>query len=378
MDKKRFSRPAIHSARVPSISLPIPPPPTSMTNSGVYHYASTRNTTWSLSPFPVEPVPNIKNRSTDQTAPSTITNLLDNRPYSRHGLSEDLQTNIATWSSKDNVAHGSLNSPPRDYQIKSVVVHQNSVGLAVPLAATSHRDVQDGSSTQLLTSTRRSISLHDHPIHEKQSNVRPSAWVALLDAVAFELKTQTDNHSFKPIVPRKPDHKSTMPGNFAKEYRSNRRRILREKERRRKEGLTVSSDGVQDRTEEEIKELEKLQRSKNEIRRLKNRESVQKCRGRQKERLDHLHEERDRLAIENRILKTSKRAVENSGLLKLLEQFENAQDKAQFLKDLMDGNNALAFVELVEVEEEKSFIEHEDEVIEEGLVRKTDTEPSCN
>ena len=83
-------------------------------------------------------------------------------------------------------------------------------------------------------------------------------------------------------------------------------------------------------------------RSKSEQRRLQNRASVQKCRGKQRARLEALHEERDRLAVENRLLQNLKAEIERSGVLQMALALvpEGKVSNAQGLFDICGEQSA--------------------------------------
>lgn len=139
---------------------------------------------------------------------------------------------------------------------------------------------------------------------------------------------------------------------LAKEFRAHRRCVLRAKEIGGNAALHNGTPSVVDRTEMKKMEIEKAQRSKDDVKRLNNRASVIKYNAKRQKRLDSLHEERDTLALENGLLKSHARIVRKSGVLDLVEQMNNATDIKQWTQDLLEGKNKLAFLDWNKFEEE--------------------------
>ena len=206
---------------------------------------------------------------------------------------------------------------------------------------------QDGS---LLYRDRSQSSKVKHPAHTTST-----AWSALLHVVRIESEKSNEGKARKEIVVPPP-----CSVEVSRASRALRRQIRQKRIADEKLGITRAKETKENRLAPALTALVSKPPTKAEIRRLKNRASVQKCRGKKRERLDKLHDERDILSIENKCLSVPYKIVEKSGILELAEQLSEAPDIEKWIKDLLEGRNPLAFVEIPDE------LENENETLNEG------------
>lgn len=124
--------------------------------------------------------------------------------------------------------------------------------------------------------------------------------------------------------------------NLAKQRRAIRKSVLRDKRRRKAEGLSSAGAIEESQMAIKMKTIDKNQHSKAHIHRIQNRKHVQNCRARKKERLRKLNEMRDTLDTQTQHIQACIQDWERSGLSNIVESLRKLRSKEQYDLVLMN------------------------------------------